>query len=156
MVRIISCPHCGSNNLRLTTAEFAFEQDGKKTVYSVIYPMVCLDCGTSRVYMSSETLDDLRPSFPNSPRNAGRPQTTCANCNSSRIKLFESVEIAFGLGKGPPVHLASNPSINICFGCGLSEFVIQGQELTQVRAGIGVIIRPPAPALISKRARGTA
>ena len=82
-------------------------------------------------------------------------QMGCSNCNSNSLAIFDSVEIAFGLGKGPPVHLATNSSVRACLGCGMSEFVVRELDLAQVRIVIGAELRPPLPN-IARTARRTA
>lgn len=139
------------------SAEFAFKQRGDAAVYSVYCPVVCLDCGMSRGYLAPDTLAGLRSPFSNGLEGKKKLiQTKCLNCDSSRLAVFERVEITFGLGKGPPVQLAAKPTVNICLECGVSDFLVPSHELANLRATTGVVIRPPSSTMLSKRARGTA
>lgn len=153
----MSCPQCGSTNLRLITAEFAFIRGAESFVYSVHSPTVCLDCGMSRGCLPSDTIDNLRSGFDSSLTDEKRlvPRSACLNCNSSRLALFDRVEIAFGLGKGPPVHLRRTCTVKVCLGCGLSEFAVRKEKLETIRVGIRTELRPPI-SIMAKRARGTA
>jgi transcription elongation factor Elf1 len=153
----MSCPRCGSTNLRSITAEFSFVNHRESFVYSVYSSAVCLDCGLSTGYIPPDDLHNLGALF-QSIFTAGErlvERNACVNCNLRRLAQFQDVEIAFGLGKGPPVHLTKKCSVKVCLGCGLSEFFVREDDLAKIRAGVGAGLRPPI-SIMAKRARGTA
>lgn len=107
-------------------------------------------------YLPPDTLDDLRAVFHSCLMRGERlMEIACDNCTSNSLAIFEPVEIAFGLGKGPPVHLAKNSSVRACLGCGMCEFVVRERDLAKIRAVTGADLRPRLPS-IGRAARRTA
>jgi len=143
-VRNIGCPRCGSTKVKVISAEFAFTQDRERFIYSVLSPAVCLDCGIATACLPPDTHDELKRLFHvRATRGEHLPQAMCPNCNSNSLAVFEPVEVAFGLGKGPPVHLTGQASLKACLRCTFSEFCVQGGDLTKIQLAIGTELRPP-------------
>ena len=120
-------------HLQTFTAEFAYQMPLSAGVYSLQMGSMCPECGLSRTVVSQSILNQLRAALEIERCSAGS-QTGSLNCKCQDRGAFSFfAAVTFGRGLRPPVAVMEPVKVLVCMGCGMSEFTVAADALTELQ-----------------------